>query len=413
MYSRSKISHDPQNTTWANNTTRFGHRILTTQGWKPGSTLGAKDASHSAHYTAASNSHIRVLLKEDNLGLGAKRGSERAENFGLAALESVLGRLNGKEAEVKKEEERRDEIERRGWVARKYGFMNFVSGGFLVGDKIEKGLKVEVKDEEKDVKIKVEATDEGLEVEMIEKKSKKRKRSKDASEGDEFKEEAEDEQRRLKRKKKSMNLRETAEVDAVSKNRAVSKDKKDKKKSKRETSLQSDSADPPSLQKSSAPGSQEPLSDKARRKEEKRARKEEKKLKKALKKAAKEAARSNPSVNEPIAESSSSEDEETGTPSSSSVPRTGSSTPVGLVFGAGGRHAVRQRYIRQKKMASMDPQALKEVIYLYVPLACRVLLTRADFHDKDPLLIKSTSDFGFIKHKRGVGIAFSAAYLSI
>jgi Pin2-interacting protein X1 len=83
--SRSKISNDPQNTTWANNTERFGHKILTSQGWTPGASLGATDAAHKAHYTAASHSHIRVFLKDDNLGLGAKRGSERAENFGLAS----------------------------------------------------------------------------------------------------------------------------------------------------------------------------------------------------------------------------------------------------------------------------------------------------------------------------------------
>ena len=133
-------------------------------------------ASHAAHYTVASHSHIRVLLKDDNLGLGAKRGSERAENFGLAGLESILGRLNGKEIEVKQEEERRDDIERRAYVYRKYGMMNFVSGGFLVGDKITKraDIKKEPKEEpEEKIKVKLEAESEDN---GSEKKSRKRKR---------------------------------------------------------------------------------------------------------------------------------------------------------------------------------------------------------------------------------------------
>jgi Pin2-interacting protein X1 len=299
--------------------------------------LGAKDASHAEHYTAASASHIRVLLKDDNLGLGAKRGSERAENFGLAGLESILGRLNGREADVKKEEARREVIERRGFIAQKYGYMNFVSGGFLVGDKIEKGIKrlpkaaMEVKEE---VKVEIKEEESGAE------QSKKRKRSRDP---DRDEPKTADEQPSLKRKKKSMNLREEAE-----------KSGKSRKKSKKEKKSKG-----ASTSESPIPGSEDPLSEKARRKAEKRARKEEKKLKKALKKAAKESARSSKSAPESSDDSSSSE-EETPAPTSVSLPTSGTSTP-GAMFGSGARHAVRQRYIRQKKMASMDPQALKEV----------------------------------------------------
>ncbi|KAJ4301047.1 telomerase inhibitor [Kalmusia sp. IMI 367209] len=351
---RSRISNDPQNTTWANNTTRFGHRILTSQGWTPGSSLGASDAAHAAHYTAASQSHIRVLLKDDNLGLGAKRGSERAENFGLAGLESVLGRLNGKIEEVKKEEERREKIQQKAYVYRKFGFMNFVSGGFLVGDKIEKGVKRD------DIKLEIKSEPESSDSEAQEKKSKKRKR---ASEDEEVKDEGQGgEQPKLKRKKKSMNLREeAAKEDAASE--STSKPKKEKKNKKDKKSKIT-----PETSATNTPASvSEPLTDKARRKAEKRARKEEKKLKKALKRAAKEAARSNPATEDP---SSESEEEEEST-LASSTPATGTSTPAsgssGLTYNPRGMHAVRQRYIRQKKMASMDPQALKEIFMIKTP----------------------------------------------
>ncbi|KAF1832911.1 hypothetical protein BDW02DRAFT_570613 [Decorospora gaudefroyi] len=350
---RTKIANDPQNTTWAKNTSRFGHRILTSQGWKPGASLGATDASHAAHYTAASQSHIRVLLKDDNLGLGAKRGSERAENFGLAGLENILGRLNGKEADVKKEEERREEIEKRAFVYRKYGMMNFISGGFLVGDKITKssGIKkeVEIKTE---VKSEPESDNGG-----IDKKSKKRKR-----------EDGTDDEPKLKRKKKSVDLREEAreEVDRPK----MKKDKKDKKKDKSRKSKQAASSDPePCSDNAPTPVSDpEPLTDKARRKAEKKARKEEKKVKKALKKAAKRAAKANADSDD---SSSEGEEEESAPSTLSSVPVSGTCTPVlasaGLTFTPRGMHAVRQRWIRQKKAATMDAQAMKEIFMIKTP----------------------------------------------
>ncbi|KAJ4317054.1 telomerase inhibitor [Neodidymelliopsis sp. IMI 364377] len=345
---RSKISNDPQNTTWANNTERFGHKILAAQGWKAGDTLGAKDAAHEAHYTQASQSHIRVFLKDDNLGLGAKRGSERAENFGLAGLESILGRLNGREEEVKKEEARREEIEKRAYVYRKFGSMNFISGGFLVGDKIQP--KAEVKLEPK---IKEEPdSDDGA--------SKKRKREvADAAEEDSA-------EQKLKRKKKSMDLREEADKQdkKSKKDRKEKKEKKDKssKKSKKEKKSASSDPEPMSDDAPTSASDPEPLTDKARRKAEKKARKEEKKLKKALKKAAKEAKKSKDGADD----SSSESDDDDDTTPSSSVPATGTSTPS---FVPRGVQTARHRHIMMKKRASMDPQALKEIFMIKTPVA--------------------------------------------
>lgn len=330
--------------------------MLTQQGWQPGSSLGASDAAHAAHYTQASQSHIRVFLKDDNLGLGAKRGSERAENFGLAGLESILGRLNGNEEQVKKEEERREEIEKRAFVYRKYGMMNFVSGGFLVGDKIKSRAEVKTEPVVK-VEIKSEPeSDDG----KLESKKRKRKEREELEAIDEQNEE----QPKLKRKKKSMDLREEAKKELESKSKLKKskkdkKDKKEKKKSKRDRSTTSD----PELMTDDIPSpasDPEPLTDKARRKAEKRARKEEKKLKKALKRAAKEASKTS--------DDSSSESEDESTPATStaaSASATGTSTPTvsaaGLTFSARGMHAVRQKWIRSKKSATMDAQAMREV----------------------------------------------------
>ena len=275
--------------------------------------------------------------------MGAKRGSERAENFGLAGLESILGRLNGNEAEVKKEEERREEIEKRAFVYRKYGMMNFVSGGFLVGDKITKGSDIK-----KEVEIKTESESEDG---SSQKKDKKRKR-----------EERTDDEPKVKRKKKSMDLRDEARKEGDTSN--PKKDKKDKKKDKLKKSKRASSSDAESSTDDVAtPASDpEPLTDKARRKAEKKARKEEKKAKKAkkaLKKAAKKAAKKDSSDDSSL---ESEEDESAPTTISSvSVSNTSTPVPAGLSYTPRGMHAVRQRWIRQKKAATMDAQAMREV----------------------------------------------------
>ncbi|KAF1993069.1 hypothetical protein P154DRAFT_549770 [Amniculicola lignicola CBS 123094] len=352
---RTTIAKDPNNTKWANDTSRFGQRVLKKHGWTPGGTLGASDSSHAQHFTAASHSHVRVVIKENTRGLGAKIGSDKPENFGLAGLESILGRLNGREEEVKQEQDRLEGLRRKAAIGQKYGFMNFVSAGFLVGDRVvpksefkdEMVIKEEIKEEEG-----VTAPSEG------EERKKKRKRVK-VEDDEDVKPEDEEEQPKLKRKKKSMDLRAEMAEQELSKSKKERRDKKDKKKSKKSSSSEPDGT---STSATPIPASApvEPVSDKARRKAEKRAHKEEKKLKKALKKAARKAAKAN-------ADESSSSDEETETTASSSAPATGASTPLtsaGLTFGAGGRHAVRQRYIRQKKMAGMDPQALREIFMI-------------------------------------------------
>src|SRR6266480_4711212 len=139
--SRRKLLHDPNNTAWSRSTDRFGHKILTGLGWKPGTTLGAKDAAHSKHYTSASTSHVRLLLKDDNLGLGAKRGKAEDETFGLQELQTLLGRLNGKSEEVlQKEEEARRDVRLVMYKERRFGALRFVSGGFLQGDNVEQAV---------------------------------------------------------------------------------------------------------------------------------------------------------------------------------------------------------------------------------------------------------------------------------
>ena len=140
---RNRISHDPNNTNWSRSESKYGQRILRSQGWNPGDFLGAKGAPHAKHYTEANASHIKVALREDNLGLGARRGAAGGEwqTTGLNGFQDLLGRLNGKsEKEIEKSQKSREDVQRKIYTERRWGGLHFVSGGFLVGDQIDEAI---------------------------------------------------------------------------------------------------------------------------------------------------------------------------------------------------------------------------------------------------------------------------------
>jgi Pin2-interacting protein X1 len=141
-----KLPQDPNNTKWTRDTGGFGHKIMAAQGWQPGEMLGAKDAAHAEFHTAANASHIRVLVKDDNLGLGAKRGSGLAEGecTGLDVFQNLLGRLNGKDGDaLMKEQRSREDLKRAIYAERRWGSIRFVNGGFLRGDKVQELIEKE------------------------------------------------------------------------------------------------------------------------------------------------------------------------------------------------------------------------------------------------------------------------------
>ncbi|EGV63270.1 hypothetical protein CANTEDRAFT_107082 [Yamadazyma tenuis ATCC 10573] len=101
---KQRFGLDPRNTNWSNDTTRFGHQHLEKLGWKPGKGLGL--VGH------ALTTHVKVSIKDDNLGLGAKMKKKDKEllnddvAYGLDAFQRILGRLNGNETQVNQELER-------------------------------------------------------------------------------------------------------------------------------------------------------------------------------------------------------------------------------------------------------------------------------------------------------------------
>lgn len=111
--------------------------MLSSQGWKPGQGLGARDAKHFNSL----NSAIKLTYKDDTLGLGAtlKSGNSQHARTGLDAFQGLLGRLNSKdEAETKKIEQRSEQRKLSMFAQGKWGGVMFVPGGLLVqGDKFK------------------------------------------------------------------------------------------------------------------------------------------------------------------------------------------------------------------------------------------------------------------------------------
>ncbi|KAF4555269.1 SNF2 family N-terminal domain-containing protein 10 [Elsinoe fawcettii] len=303
---RTKISADPNNTSWSSRTDRFGHKILTSQGWTPGSFLGASDAKHQAHYTAANASHIRVLLKDDNLGLGASRSKEGAETFGLDQFSGLLGRLNGKSEEaLGKEDDARRDVRLRLWADRRGG-VRFVSAGFLVGDKVEKLRREEV---------------ERKEAEMTQKRGKKRNVSgevKDAGEMVEVSQQAE----------AQASTDDTGDASIEDETRIAKRQRKEEKR---------------------------------RRKAEKEERRQARHLRRAAKEAKRMGKEGTSSILHTSQETSGTTTPDTGE-EKVMVESVDSSGEIQHKTIAIPRRMIRSRYIQQKRMAGLDPKALNECV---------------------------------------------------
>ncbi|KAK7969013.1 hypothetical protein PG996_002544 [Apiospora saccharicola] len=343
---KRKLAFDPNNTKWSRDETTFGQKILRSHGWEPGQFLGAQDSAHADLHSAASAAPIRITLKDDTLGLGAKvRQKQSDECTGLDVFKDLLGRLNGKSDDtIKKEQTLRSELKTSTYVERKFGLMRFVKGGLLVGDQMTDLLKKEEPVDVKEDPVKEESKDELClrqvpaqeddETSRPKKEKKSKKRKAEESEGTEEpevkkekkskkskREETEDERKARKEKKKSKKSKsEEAEDEEKSKS-------KKSKKRKNETADEADSAS-------------EEASD---------SKKKQKKDKKEKKRKQREA--SDASSEEVVATDVTVASTPTATPVES-----GTSTPQALST----RHFVRSRNIASKRRA-LDATALAQI----------------------------------------------------
>lgn len=311
---------------------------MRSQGWAPGDYLGAKDASHSEYYGAANASHIRAVLKDDNMGLGAKR-NQGDECVGLDAFQELLGRLNGKSEESLDEaRKKREEANINKYLHRKLGTVRFVFAGYLVGDKVQ-ALADELKREkEAEGKAKDEASTEGKK----EKKSKKRKA------------EVEDGTTTSEEKKSKKSKAEDADEDAKSARRRAKKEKK-----RREKEASKEDSTEPTIQAEDTKSDEVAEDDSSLSRKKTKKEKKEKKERRNKNKDAEEADASDSlSKKKKKKERKSEKDDETSTANTSvaSIPlASGTTTPIPH------RHLARQRFIAQKRAAVMDQAALNQV----------------------------------------------------
>jgi len=88
--SRQKWSHDPRNTNWSNDKTKFGYTMLTKMGWSEGNGLGAN--------LSGNTSHIKVNKRGSNAGIGLKKSHEDDWIGHQDDFNALLNSLNGKPA---------------------------------------------------------------------------------------------------------------------------------------------------------------------------------------------------------------------------------------------------------------------------------------------------------------------------
>lgn len=197
---KEKISFDPRNTIWSNDTERFGHQHMLNMGWKPGQGLGKS--------IKGDTQHIKVKVKADNTGLG--RPIKDDMPTGLDVFQRILGKLNGEEEKVNRQ--LNEQMKMSGV------FLNFVYGGVLEGT-VEKMMLTTVEETTPSTK---RAAPEDVDEEVKKSKKAKKEKSKKLKEDDE-------KEKKNKKDKKGK------------------KDKKDKSKSK------SKSKSPPEKSESKSP----------------------------------------------------------------------------------------------------------------------------------------------------------------
>ncbi|CUS22520.1 LAQU0S05e07228g1_1 [Lachancea quebecensis] len=223
---KQKLGLDPRNTAWSNDTSRFGHKHLEKMGWRPGSGLGMMPD--------ATTTHVKVSIKDDNLGLGAKlRKKEKADEFdsgecaGLDAFQRLLGRLNGKEDSVSSE---LDIQKKQNIINGKWG-IHFVKGDVLAStwDAKTKTLKLYSNES---AKRKLD-TQEGEE-DCRPRDSKKSKKSRKGTKEKDVTEENKEHVRKSDRQSKKDKDKKPKDKDIKDKkDKKGKKDKKEKHKSKK------------------------------------------------------------------------------------------------------------------------------------------------------------------------------------
>lgn len=281
------------------------------------------------------------MLKDDSLGLGAKR-NQGDECTGLDALQDLLSRLNGKSDEALGEEQKkREDLKINKYLHRKLGTVNFVYGGLLVGDKVQE-LADSMKDKQQGAAQVPGGSSEETSGDSSEADKKKEKKSKKRKA-----EEAEGVQSESRKEKKS---KKSKSDDADEDSKSKRKEKKDKKRRKEKDASDKDDDSSPD---------DEDASDRKKAKKEKKEKRRKAKLEND---GDDDAADASDSKSKKSKKKRKADKEEPATESSTPA-ASGTSTPSIPM-----RHLARSRFIAQKRAAVMDQAALNQVSHSNTPL---------------------------------------------
>ncbi|RHZ88022.1 hypothetical protein Glove_26g105 [Diversispora epigaea] len=83
---KQRISANPRNVAWSNDTKKFGHQMLLKMGWEPGKGLGLDENG--------AQENIKLSIKKDNLGIGASKKTVDNWLDNSTAFDELLKGLN-------------------------------------------------------------------------------------------------------------------------------------------------------------------------------------------------------------------------------------------------------------------------------------------------------------------------------
>ncbi|KAL1930302.1 hypothetical protein VTP01DRAFT_1456 [Rhizomucor pusillus] len=102
---KQRLSADPNNLAWSNDQSKFGFRMLMKMGWAPGKGLGVNEDG--------GQHHIKIKLKDDNLGLGAKKNQSDNWLGNTDAFSQLLANLNSQPQQPAAEEEEKEKEDKK------------------------------------------------------------------------------------------------------------------------------------------------------------------------------------------------------------------------------------------------------------------------------------------------------------
>ncbi|KAF9948478.1 PIN2/TERF1-interacting telomerase inhibitor 1 [Mortierella alpina] len=162
-HAKQRLAPDPRNLHWANDTNKFGFKMMEKMGWEQGKGLGAKEDGVQEH--------VKVRLKENHLGVGATKKSSDNWLGNTDAFSKLLADLNERVENDAKENGSKDEDKSS-------------NSSSSSDDEDSESDKKKSKKSKKDKKDKKEAKEKKSKKEKKDKKEKKSKKSKKSSDED-------------------------------------------------------------------------------------------------------------------------------------------------------------------------------------------------------------------------------------